>query len=118
MVDRADQPAPGRSPGPVVDHAATRAWQQTPYEGIEIAPIGGAATVNTAAYRIRGGLRLPAHQHPVWELVIVAAGELRLGAARLGAGDVLHTPPGTAHDVEALTDTVFFVTVGQGQQLG
>jgi len=102
----------------VVDHAATREWQQTPYEGIELAPIGGEETVNTAAYRIRGGLRLPAHQHPVWELVIVVSGHLRLGEDSLIAGDVLHTRPGAAHDVEALEDTVFFVTVGQGQQLG
>jgi len=102
----------------IVDHAATREWRQTPYEGIEIAPVGGEDAVNTAAYRIRGGLRLPAHQHPVWELVIVVSGHLRLGGASLVAGDVLHTSPGTAHDVEALADTVFFVTVGQGQQLG
>jgi quercetin dioxygenase-like cupin family protein len=106
------------SPTTIVGHAATREWRQTPYEGIEISPVGGDATVNTAAYRIRGGLRLPAHQHPVWELVIVVSGHLRLGEASLVAGDVLYTRPGASHDVESLADTVFFVTVGQGQQIG
>jgi len=102
----------------IVSHAAGRPWIPTPYDGIEIALIGGDATVNTAAYRIRGGLQLPPHTHPVWELVTVVSGRLRLGGNVLKAGDVLHTAPGEAHDVEAFEDTVFLVTVGQSQQLG
>lgn len=102
----------------IANHAATRAWVPTPYDGIEIAPIGGDETANTAAYRIRGGLQLPTHAHPVWELVTVLSGRLRLGRDVLEAGDVLHTAPGEAHDVEAFEDTVFLVTVGQSQQLG
>jgi quercetin dioxygenase-like cupin family protein len=102
----------------LANHAVTRDWIATPYDGIDIAPVGGESTVNTAAYRIRGGLQLPAHPHPVWELVTVLSGKLRLGAATLSAGDVLHTSAGEAHDVEALEDTVFLVTVGQAQQLG
>jgi quercetin dioxygenase-like cupin family protein len=102
----------------IASHALSRPWTPTPYDGIDIAPIGGGETVNTAAYRIREGLQLPAHTHPVWELVTVLSGRLRLGTAVLEAGDVLHTDPGEAHDVEALADSVFLVTVGQSRQLG
>jgi len=102
----------------IASHAAHRNWVQTPYEGIEFSAVGGDGSVNTAAYRIQGGLRLPPHAHPVWELVTVLSGRLRLGSDLLAAGDVLHTHPGESHDVEALEDTVFLVTVGQAQQLG
>lgn len=102
----------------LANHAASRDWIATPYDGIDIAPIGGESGVNTAAYRIRGGLMLPAHPHPVWELVTVLSGKLRLGGATLSAGDVLHTSAGEAHDVEALEDSIFLVTVGQAEQLG
>lgn len=102
----------------IASYAIDRDWIQTSYEGIEFSAIGGDSAVNTAAYRIRGGLRLPAHTHPVWELVTILSGRLRLGSDLLAAGDVLHTHPGEAHDVEALEDTVFLVTVGQDRQLG
>ena len=102
----------------LASHAVDRHWVQTPYEGIEFSAVGGDSSVNTAAYRIQGGLRLPPHTHPVWELVTVLSGRLRLGSDLLTAGDVLHTNPGESHDVEALEDTVFLVTVGQDRQLG
>ena len=98
--------------------AVTRAWIKTPYDGIDVCPVAGEDSVNTAAYRIAAGIKLPPHVHPVWELVTVVSGKLRLGDALMGPGDVLHTQPGEAHDVESFADTVFLVTVGQDRQLG
>ena len=98
--------------------SATREWIKTPYEGIDISPVGGTEQVNTAAFRIAAAIELPPHTHPVWELVTVVSGKLRLGAATLGPGDLLHTNPGESHDVQAFEETVFLVTVGQDRQLG
>jgi quercetin dioxygenase-like cupin family protein len=102
----------------ILSTTAGRAWTPTPFEGIEICPVGGGDTVNTAAYRIAAGIRLPPHQHPVWELVTVVSGRVRLGDAVMVPGDFLHTGPGEAHDIEALEESVFLVTVGQDRQLG
>ncbi len=98
--------------------ARDREWRATPFSGIEISPMGGGDTVNSAAYRVAAGIVLPPHQHPVWELVTVLSGSIRLGDAVMKPGDVLHTGPGEAHDIEAYEDSVFVVTVGQDRQLG
>jgi quercetin dioxygenase-like cupin family protein len=95
-----------------------RVWTPTGMAGVAICPVGGDEKVNTAAYRIEQGLALPAHTHPVWELVTVISGRLRLGDAVLSAGDFLHTDAGESHDVEAIETVEFLVTVGQDRQLG
>ncbi|MEN3953164.1 cupin domain-containing protein [Iodidimonas sp. SYSU 1G8] len=98
--------------------ARNREWRATPFPGIEICPMGGGDAVNSAAYRVAAGVVLPPHQHPVWELVTVLSGSIRLGDAVMKPGDVLHTGPGETHDIEAHEESVFIVTVGQDRQLG
>ena len=102
----------------ILNSTPARVWLKTPFDGIETCSIGGGDNVNTAAYRIAAGIVLPAHHHPVWELVTVVSGKLRLGEALMGAGDVLHTHAGESHDVQSFEETVFLVTVGQDRQLG
>lgn len=95
-----------------------RVWAPTGLEGVAICPLGGDDRINSAVYRIERGLALPAHSHPVWELVTVISGVLRLGDSVLSAGDFLHTYAGEQHDVEAIETAEFIVTVGQDRQLG
>jgi len=102
----------------IQSNSAKRVWTPTGMEGVAICPVGGDEKINTAAYRIERGLALPAHIHPVWELVTVISGTLRLGNAILSAGDFLHTAAGELHDVEAIETVEFLVTVGQDRQLG
>jgi quercetin dioxygenase-like cupin family protein len=70
---------------------------------------GGAALVRVAA-----GARVPTHDHPGGEEVLLIQGRAVVGGVTLNAGDYLWTAPGEAHDLRAEEDTVLFVTTPNG----
>lgn len=95
--------------------AEARTWTATPYPGVQLSGLrrndegGGAALVKVAA-----GARVPTHEHPGGEDVYVLSGRCVVGALTLTAGDYLWTPPGPAHDLTALEDTLLFVNTPRG----
>jgi quercetin dioxygenase-like cupin family protein len=95
--------------------AAARRWRPTSYPGVEVCGLrdngagGGAALVKVAA-----GARVPTHDHPGGEEVLLVQGRAVVGGVTLRAGDYLWTAPGRAHDLLAEDDTVLFVTTPQG----
>lgn len=94
-----------------VDHKAERTWEATPFEGIERSLFrtnedGG----RTSVVRLRKGAHFPRHRHRANEDVLVLEGCVVLAGATLNEGDYLHTGPGEEHDIEALEDSVIFVS--------
>jgi quercetin dioxygenase-like cupin family protein len=95
--------------------AAARRWRPTSHAGVEVCGLrdngagGGAALVKVAA-----GARVPTHDHPGGEEVLLIEGRAVVGGITLRAGDYLWTSPGEAHDLRAEEDTVLFVTTPNG----
>ncbi len=55
----------------ILNSTPARAWSKTPFAGTDVCMVGGGDNVHTAAYGIAAGIVLPAHHHPVWEIVTV-----------------------------------------------
>jgi len=53
-----------------------------------------------------------AHAHPHEQMCLVVSGRLRFRVGErellLGAGDIVHIPPGVEHETQLLQDSVFF----------
>jgi len=95
--------------------ARDRAWQPTPYQGIERCLFrnhdnGGRSSL----VRLAQGADFPRHRHLASEEVLVISGRVRIGEAVMEAGDYLFTSPGEEHAVHALSEAVIFVS-SQGQ---
>lgn len=75
---------------------------------------GGTVTgakIEVGLYRMPAGTGAAPHRHPNEQIVYILRGRVR---ARIGqqsqdvsAGGVIHIPPGTVHEIQALEDTQF-----------
>lgn len=103
-----------------VIHRATagRQWRATPYAGVEVCRLrdngagGGSSLVKVAA-----GARVPTHDHPGGEEVLLLEGRAVIGGRTLVAGDYLWTAPDGVHDLRAEEDTLLFVAAPSGVRI-
>jgi quercetin dioxygenase-like cupin family protein len=67
------------------------------------------ARISIAQVYLKRGMIVPRHQHDTEQMTLVLQGALHAMVAdeeiTVQEGEVLHVPPGTAHQVEALDDT-------------
>lgn len=72
----------------------------------------------TLLIRMAKGSHARHHGHPGGEEVYLVSGKLRIGSQLLAPGDYLWTAPGEGHDGFAEEESVFFVVLPGGLDLG
>lgn len=113
-------------PGTIQLHRQTLAWQVAPAnlpKGFEVAVLEGSPRGSSGLFtmRLRGpaGSRLAPHTHPQPERITVISGKVGVGfgstfengrLALFGPGDFYVNPPGAAHYVSFVEDSVVQVT--------
>lgn len=65
---------------------------------------GGGAAI----FSLKAGASMPEHNHPTGEHGYIIAGQGRFGGELLSTGDAFWVGPNERHEVEAVTDLVFF----------
>ncbi len=73
------------------------AWQPGPGEGVEILPLFERGRERVQLVRLAPGGRLPAHEHPGGEEILVLEGSLADEFGRYPKGTWLRNPHGSAH---------------------
>jgi anti-sigma factor ChrR (cupin superfamily) len=70
-------------------------------EGVEIARLygGGAGEPSAAFLRYAPGAKVPRHEHPGYEHILVLQGSQEDDRGRYGAGTLIVNPPGSSHTV-------------------
>lgn len=73
------------------------AWQPAQVEGAEVMPLYERASENVALLRLAPGTRMPRHDHPGGEEILVLDGVLEDEDGRYPKGTWLRNPPGSGH---------------------
>lgn len=95
-----------------------RCWRATAYPGVEVCGLrsneaGGGAFLA----KVAPGARVPTHEHPGGEELLVLQGRAVVGGVTLRAGDYLWTAPDGVHDLRAEEETLLFVTTPNGVRM-
>ena len=103
----------------VIHRAADdRRWRGTRNAGVEVCGLrDNGAGGGSILVRVAAGSRVPMHEHPGGEEVLIVQGRAVVDGITLRPGDYLWTGPGIAHDLRAEEDTLLFVSTPQGVRL-
>jgi anti-sigma factor ChrR (cupin superfamily) len=91
---------------------ARAAWQPAAGEGVSEVPLHQRGTERVRLVRLAPGTRIPHHEHPGGEEILVLEGAFEDEQGRYGKGTWLRNPPGSGHGMSSPDGCTLYVKTG------